>query len=60
MAKGRGGTATRKRAVYNAKVEQVLKEYAAGRLKDSHGRRVTSRKQAVAIALAEGRRAAGT
>ena len=35
------------------KVEKVMSEYAAGTLKSSSGRKVTSRKQAIAIALSE-------
>ena len=36
------------------KVHKVLKEYKEGNLKDSHGKKVTSRKQATAIAMREG------
>ena len=35
------------------KVEKVLSEYKAGTLKSSSGKKVTSRKQAIAIALSE-------
>ena len=35
------------------KVEKVMREYAAGTLKSSSGKKVTSRKQAIAIALSE-------
>jgi hypothetical protein len=35
------------------KVEKVMSEYSAGTLKSSSGRKVTSRKQAIAIALSE-------
>jgi hypothetical protein len=36
-----------------AKTEKVLKEYKKGELKSSSGKKVTKRKQAVAIALSE-------
>jgi hypothetical protein len=39
-----------------AKVEKVMKEHKQGKLKSSSGKKVTSRKQAVAIALSEARR----
>lgn len=35
------------------KVEKVLKEAKAGKLKTAAGKKVTSRKQAIAIALSE-------
>lgn len=35
------------------KVEKVMSEYKSGSLKSSSGRKVTSRKQAVAIAMSE-------
>jgi len=35
------------------KVEKVMSEYKSGALKSSSGKRVTTRKQAVAIALSE-------
>lgn len=35
------------------KVQKVMHEYKAGTLKSSSGKKVTSRKQAVAIALSE-------
>lgn len=35
------------------KVSKVMREYGAGTLKSSSGKKVTSRKQAVAIALSE-------
>jgi hypothetical protein len=35
------------------KVETVMSEYKSGALKSSSGRKVTSRKQAVAIAMSE-------
>lgn len=39
------------------KVEKVMGEYKAGKLKSSSGDKVTSRKQAIAIALSEQRAA---
>jgi hypothetical protein len=38
------------------KVEKVMHEHKEGKLKSGSGRKVTSRKQAVAIALNESRR----
>ena len=35
------------------KVSKVMREYAAGTLKSSSGKKVASRKQAIAIALSE-------
>ena len=35
------------------KVRKVMREYKAGTLKSSSGQKVTSRKQAVAIAMSE-------
>ena len=35
------------------KVEKVMKEFGAGKLKSSSGKKVTSRKQAIAIGLSE-------
>ena len=35
------------------KVSKVMREYAAGTLKSSSGKKVTSRNQAIAIALSE-------
>lgn len=35
------------------KVRRVMKEYSAGKLKSSSGQKVTSRDQAVAIAMSE-------
>ena len=40
-----------------AKVEKVMHEFKAGKLKSSTGGKVTSRKQAVAIGLSEAREA---
>lgn len=39
-----------------AKVKQVMREFKAGKLKSGSGGKVTSRKQAIAIALSEARR----
>lgn len=49
MAKKTSSTAGEK------KVHKVMKEYKEGALKSSSGSKVTSRKQAVAIALSEAR-----
>jgi hypothetical protein len=38
------------------KVHKVMQEHKQGKLKSSSGKKVTSRKQAVAIALSEARR----
>jgi hypothetical protein len=38
------------------KIEKVMKEKKEGTLKSSSGKKVTSRKQAVAIALSEARK----
>jgi hypothetical protein len=38
------------------KVHKVMKEHKAGTLKSGSGKKVTSRKQAVAIALSEARK----
>ena len=38
------------------KVHKVMKEHKQGKLKSGSGKKVTSRKQAVAIALSEARR----
>jgi hypothetical protein len=37
-----------------AKVHKVLDEYKAGTLRSGNGTKVTSRKQAIAIAMSEG------
>ncbi len=39
------------------KVEKVMGEYKAGKLKSSSGQKVTGRDQAIAIALSESERA---
>lgn len=41
------------------KVKKTMHEFKRGKLKTSHGRKVQSRKQAVAIGLSEARRAGG-
>lgn len=38
------------------KIKKVMEEYKSGSLKSSSGSKVTSRKQALAIALSEARR----
>jgi Family of unknown function (DUF6496) len=48
MARKRSGT---------GKIRKVLREFGHGALKSSSGRKVRSRKQAVAIALSEARQA---
>jgi hypothetical protein len=40
----------------NGKVHKVMEEYKEGKLKSGSGKRVASRKQAVAIALNEARK----
>lgn len=42
-----------------SKVEKAVHEYKRGELKSSSGKKVTSRKQAVAIGLSEARSAGG-
>ena len=39
------------------KVKKVMREYKSGQLSSGSGQKVTSRKQAVAIAMSEGREA---
>ena len=39
------------------KIAKVLREFKKGKLKSSSGRKVTSRKQGLAIALSEARKA---
>jgi len=41
------------------KVEKVMHEFKAGKLKSGSGQKVTNRKQAVAIGLDEARKAGG-
>jgi len=38
---------------FNKKVEAVMREYQKGKLKTSSGKKVTNRKQAIAIAMSE-------
>ena len=40
-----------------AKIKKVMDEWKSGKLKSSSGKKVTSQKQAVAIALSEARKA---
>ena len=47
--------ATKKTSAGKAKVEKVMHEHKDGKLKSGSGKKVTSRKQAVAIALSEAR-----
>jgi hypothetical protein len=44
---------TKKPTKAQKKVEKVMSEYSAGTLKSSSGKKVTNRKQAIAIALSE-------
>lgn len=46
------------KAKMQRKVKKVMREYKAGTLKSSSGDKVTSQKQAVAIAMSEARQAA--
>jgi hypothetical protein len=46
------------KAKMQRKVKKVMREYKAGKLKSSSGEKVTSQKQAVAIAMSEARQAA--
>lgn len=46
------------KAKMQRKVKKVMREYKAGKLKSSSGDKVTSQKQAVAIAMSEARQAA--
>lgn len=43
-------------AAKKTKVEKVMHEFKAGSLRSSSGKKVTSRKQAIAIGLSEQRR----
>lgn len=45
-------------SVAKEKVHKVMHEFKEGSLKSFHGGKVKNRKQAIAIALSEGRRAA--
>jgi hypothetical protein len=46
------------KAKMQRKVAKVMREYKAGKLKSSSGDKVTSQKQAVAIAMSEARQVA--
>lgn len=46
-----------KRAKFQNKVQRVMREFKYGALRSSSGKKVTSKKQAIAIALSEARRA---
>lgn len=50
------GAKKRKNLSAKDKVETVMKEYKRGTLHSGSGKKVTSRKQAVAIALSEARK----
>lgn len=45
-----------KKSKAEKKVEKVMREYKEGSLRSSSGKKVKSRKQAIAIALSESRR----
>ena len=47
---------TKKSSTGREKIHKVMKEKKEGTLKSGSGKKVTSRKQAVAIALSEGRK----
>ena len=49
-------SSTGKQVTNPGKVKDVMKEYKLGKLKSSSGNKVTSNKQAIAIALSEARR----
>jgi hypothetical protein len=57
MAKKRGGRKYGKKA--SEKVEKTMRERKRGTLRSGSGRKVTSRKQAIAIGLSEARREGG-
>ena len=50
-------SSTKKGAKGTGKIHKVMKEHKEGKLKSGSGKKVTSRKQAVAIALSEARQA---
>ena len=54
MAKKRGGRKYGRKA--SQKVEKVMRERKRGTLRSGSGKKVTSRKQAIAIGLSEARR----
>ena len=49
--------ATKKAGKGRGKVEKVMHEYKEGTLKSGSGKKITNRKQAVAVALSEARHA---
>ena len=49
--------AAKKKSAGKRKVHKVMSEYKHGKLKSGSGRKVKSRKQAVAIGLSEARKA---
>jgi hypothetical protein len=55
MAKKQGGRKYSKKA--SEKVEKTMRERKRGTLRSGSGKKVTSRKQAIAIGLSEARRA---
>jgi hypothetical protein len=48
--------ATKSSSTGKRKIHKVMEEHKEGKLKSSSGKKVTSRKQAVAIALSEARK----
>jgi len=48
--------ATKKRSKGRSKVKRVMHEYKEGTLKSGSGKKITNRKQAVAVALSEARK----
>jgi hypothetical protein len=56
MAKKASQSSTRSSAKGKRKIHKVMKEQKQGKLKSGSGKKVKSRKQAVAIALSEARR----
>jgi hypothetical protein len=53
----KGSATKRKQGVGKEKVRKVMEEYKEGALKSGSGGKVTRRKQAIAIALSEARKA---
>jgi hypothetical protein len=56
LSKDKGETMAKSTSKGQRKIHKVMKEKKEGTLKSSSGKKVTSRKQAVAIALSEARR----
>lgn len=54
MAKKTASSASKSKG--KAKIHKVMEEHKEGKLKSGSGKKVTSRKQAVAIALSEARK----